>query len=108
MARSNKEYLLLTFSFEKEDDQWTACCEELGTATFADTLDQARTELEELVDLHLNALEEVGERERFFKEHGIKPHKIGEKHLTLSIPVEQKLGRQARFYKPYTFSLTNA
>ena len=30
----------LTFDLEKEGEQWTATCLELGTSTFGDTLDE--------------------------------------------------------------------
>ncbi len=67
-------YILLTLKVAKEDSQWTAECEELGTATYGDTLDGTLSELRELVSLHLSSLEEFGERERFFREHGIAIH----------------------------------
>ena len=68
------EYVTLTFSFEQEESAWVGTCLELGTSTFADTLEECQAELEELVTDHLDVLEEVGERERFFKEWGIDVH----------------------------------
>jgi len=47
-------------------------CVELGTATHGANLQQTLHELKELVLLHLNEIEDVGERPRFFAEHGIK------------------------------------
>jgi len=67
-------FVLLTLRFRKTGDHWDAYCEELGTATFARTLEAAKEKIIEAVCLHLNTLEEVGERERFFKEHKIKIH----------------------------------
>ncbi len=67
-------YIVLTLKIGKEDSQWTAECEELGTATYGDTLGGTVAELRELVALHLSGLEEFGERERFFREHGIAIH----------------------------------
>jgi predicted RNase H-like HicB family nuclease len=64
-------YIILTLRIEREDTQWTAECVELGTATHADSLEAASTEIRELIGLHLEALEEMGERDRFFLEHGI-------------------------------------
>jgi predicted RNase H-like HicB family nuclease len=69
-------YILLTLRVGKEDSQWTAECEELGTATYGDTLNGTVSELRELISLHLSGLEEVGERERFFAEHGIAVHPV--------------------------------
>lgn len=65
-------YVVLTFKFHKLGKRWTAQCEELGTATFGRSLYEAGKKLREAVLLHLNTLEEVGERERFFQEHGIE------------------------------------
>jgi len=65
-------YVVLTLKFSKEGRRWTGYCEELGTATFGRSLPEADRRLKEVVLLHLNTLEDVGERERFLKEHGIK------------------------------------
>jgi predicted RNase H-like HicB family nuclease len=64
-------YIVLTIIFRKEDDVWTARCEELGTSTFGETFDEAKESLKEAITLHLNTLEKVGERKRFFEENGI-------------------------------------
>jgi len=69
---TKNSYVVLSFGFHKEGQQWLGECIELGTATFGNELKEARERLEEAVLLHLDTLEEVGERERFFKEHGIK------------------------------------
>ena len=65
-------YVVLTLKFKKVDRRWTAYCEELGTATLGRSLPEADKRLKEAVLLHLNTLEDVGERSRFFKEHNIK------------------------------------
>ena len=71
--------VLLTMAFEQVGrNRWTGRCRELGTATHGRTLPQVRDELVEMVALHLNALEDVGERERFFSEHGIKLYSEGD------------------------------
>ena len=64
-------YVVLTFKFQREGKRWTAYCDELGTATFGRSLPQAGERIQEAVLCHLNTLEDVGERKRFFKEHGI-------------------------------------
>jgi len=68
-------FVVLTVRFKQEGGQWTALCVELGTAACADSLDECRDAITELIGLHLNTLEDVGEREAFFKKHGIKTHK---------------------------------
>ena len=76
-----KGYVILTCKFHKEDNQWVGICQELGTSDFGSTLDEARDRLAEAITLHLNALEDAGEREQFIKENNIqfyihKPSKI--------------------------------
>ena len=50
----------LTFDLEREGEQWTGTCLELGTSTFGDTFDEARRELQEAVTLQLNEVERLG------------------------------------------------
>lgn len=69
--RKAKGYITLTFEFYKEGKKWVSTCVELGTSTFGRSILDAERKLDEAVMLHLNTLEEVGERERFFKEHNI-------------------------------------
>ena len=70
-------FVVLRFEFNKENDgRWTAVCTELGTATFGDTFEEAQEDLQEAVALHLNTLEDVGERRRFFKENNITLHRV--------------------------------
>jgi hypothetical protein len=59
---------------EREGNKWVGICLELGTSTYSRTLKQCQLELEELVVDHLNVLEEIGERERFFEEWDITVH----------------------------------
>jgi len=67
-------YVLLTLEFRNVGRRWTAYCKELGTATFGRSLPEADKRIKEAVLLHLNTLEDVGERERFFREHNIEFH----------------------------------
>ena len=66
------KYIKLTLVYHKEGQQWVGECQELGTSTFGDSFEEVETELIELVELHLNTLEGLNERERFFKEQGIE------------------------------------
>lgn len=65
-------YIILTLRFWEEEDEWVGLCEELGTAAQGRSLDEAMDVLTDLVELDLNTLEDMGERERFFKKHGIE------------------------------------
>lgn len=66
-----KKYIEVTFIIEPADGQYAAVCQELGTASCGDTVEEATQNLREAVALHLKALEELGERPRFFQERGI-------------------------------------
>ncbi len=65
-------FVVLTLEFHKEGRLWVGECHELGTATDGRSLDRVERELVQLAVLHLNGLEEIGERERIFRERGIK------------------------------------
>jgi len=65
------DYIILTCKYSKEGNKWVGIAEELGTSMFGRTLDKAKLRLEEAVELHLNTLERVGERTRFFAENNI-------------------------------------
>ena len=51
--------ITLTCTYSQEGDQWVGICDELGTSAFADTLDQARIETQEAVQLQLNEVERI-------------------------------------------------
>ena len=65
-------FVALTCIYDREGKWVTAECQELGTTAFGRNLDEAEERLREAILLHLNTLEDVGERARFFKEHKIK------------------------------------
>jgi len=57
-------YIVLTYEFYQEDDQWVGTCRELGTSVCADMREEPMEDLQEAVGVHLNTLEDVGERKR--------------------------------------------
>ncbi|MDZ4713765.1 MAG: hypothetical protein SGI89_15770 [bacterium] len=68
-------YILLTITIFNEldnENSWIARCNELGTSTFGDSFDEVAREIQDLILLHLNSLEETGERLAFFKENSIE------------------------------------
>ena len=78
--------------FQKVNKRWTAYCEELGTATFGRSLPEADKKLKEALLLHLNTLEEVGEEQRFFKEHNIKLyHTKPKEDITVCLPLNKEV-----------------
>lgn len=80
-------YVILTLSFHQEGRRWLGECVELGTATHGANLAQTMRELKELVLLHINELEDVGERPRFFAEHGITLYPAQPQMVQLELPV---------------------
>jgi predicted RNase H-like HicB family nuclease len=70
----NAGYVVLTIRFDRQDGQWAAECEQLGTAACGDTFEEAQEAIVDLISLHLNAPEDVGEAEEFFKRHGVPFH----------------------------------
>jgi predicted RNase H-like HicB family nuclease len=106
--RRTMSFVVLTFRFEKEESEWLGECVELGTCTWASTLEEVQVELKDLVTLHLNVLERGGEREPFFLEHGIKLYE-GDKEGTSwswSSPVYADSGATSGpLYQPNAFPL---
>jgi len=85
-------YVVLMLKFHKIGRRWTAYCEELGTATFGRSLPEADKRVKEAVLLHLNTLEEVGERERFFREYNIKFHQTRPKEdITIRLSLKKEM-----------------
>jgi len=82
-------YIIVTVQFKKEGKKWVAECIELGTSTFGRSLKEAKKRLNEAIFLHLNTLEDVNERNRFFKENKIIFYLSPPK--TKSIPVSAPL-----------------
>lgn len=59
-SRGVPDYAItLTCTYSQEGDQWVGICDELGTSAFADTLEQARIETQEAVQLQLNEVERI-------------------------------------------------
>jgi predicted RNase H-like HicB family nuclease len=91
-------YIALTFKFQKEGRRWIGVCKETGTSTYSRSLPEVEKQLQEAVCLHLNTLEELGERERFFKENKIKVHTAKPKNDTINIPTSVS---ENAYYRPY-------
>jgi len=95
----NTFYIQLTVRFEEQNDgRWTAECEELGTATFGHSLQEARDNIEDAICVHLNTLEEVGERDRFFEENDIVVSKKRESSVNINVPTDRRTFVHPQFY----------
>jgi len=64
--------VVLTVELNREAAVWVAVCRELGTAAEARTVDAALHRLDEFVTMHLESLEETGQRDRFFQRNGVQ------------------------------------
>ena len=67
-------YIVLTYQFSQEGDQWVGVCLELSTSTDADTLEQAREDIQLVVRDILEFYEERGELEEYLFQCGVIPH----------------------------------
>ena len=79
--------IVLTEVVEEEESQFASYCRELGTSSCGDTIEEAFANLEEAIAVHLNALEETGERERFFRERNINIIISPLSELLLTVPL---------------------
>jgi predicted RNase H-like HicB family nuclease len=62
----------LRLEAEREDDLYVALCPELDVSSYGDTVEDAVAHLKDAIILYLNTIEQDGERERIFRERGIK------------------------------------
>ena len=87
-------YVVLTLKLKQNKKRgiWEGVCLELGTATFADTMEDTLAELRELITLDLNGLEQIGERERFFKKNRIALHRTSTRPQPARTPVPSQTG----------------
>lgn len=68
--------LVLTAKFQQEGGRWLAECLELGTTSYATTLEKAREELLEAVQLQLSEITDLGFIDEFLRDHGVRPVSI--------------------------------
>jgi predicted RNase H-like HicB family nuclease len=65
-------HIVLTGIMEREGDQFVSYCPELGVASCGDTIDEAIDNLDDALQVYLDALEETGELRRVFREKNIR------------------------------------
>ena len=64
--------ITLRLEAEREEDLYVAHCPDLDLSSYGDTLEEAFAHLNDAVLLYLDTIEEDGERDRIFRERGIK------------------------------------
>ncbi len=82
-------YIIVTCIFKKEDNRWTGNCKELGTVSFGRSISEAAKHMKEAIELNLNTLEDVGERERFFRDNNVSFHTQKPKQINISVPFDR-------------------
>jgi len=84
-----QQYVVLTLEVRREDAQFASYCRELKTASCGETFEEAVSNLEDAVVLHLNSLERLGERRRVFRECNIRPrtYRAAERVVPVKRPV---------------------
>jgi len=102
VVKKAHNYIALTFQFQKEGRRWVGICQEMGTSTYSRSLPETEKHLLEAVCLHLNTLEDVDERERFFKENGIKTYAVKPTHETIRVAFS---GGGNTYIRPHVQSL---
>ena len=97
MAKTPAGYIDLDVVVRKENDQYSSWCPDLDIASCGDSLDDAVRNLGDAVELYLNALEEEREREKVFREKGIRIVGIDEPVVPRSFVTQyrQKVGASA-------------
>jgi len=63
--------VVLTLSFQQEEDQWVGTCVELGTSIHASSLQEADEEMAEAIALQLNEVERLGFITDYLVEHNV-------------------------------------
>ena len=72
-TQGSPDYIIVvTFEFSQEEGQWVGLCLELGTSAFAGTLEQARLELHDAVELQMSEIERLGFIQNFLGQHQMR------------------------------------
>ncbi len=100
--RDGDKYISLTFRIFEESGGYAAECLELGTATCGDSFEEAHKNIVDAIDVHLRGLEEIGERTRYFREHGItiKTYRKPKRKVTrtVDLPVSVSANKAVGWY----------
>ena len=79
-------FIEVAFIASEEEGGYVSTCPDLGIASQGETVDEAFENIKDATLVYLNTIEQLGERERVFKERHIKIHRHepkGSKTLTL-------------------------
>ncbi len=63
---------ILNLDYIQEDDgRWSAVCRELGTPAFADSLEEASSQLKDAILLQISEMDRLGDIEAFLQDHDV-------------------------------------
>lgn len=93
--KNGDKYIMLTFSITEEDEQFASHCIELGTASCGATFEEARENIADAVELHINTLEESGDRARVFRENKIRVRTYSKPSREVPVKVTVPVGTWA-------------
>ena len=72
MKKATANYISVEVVVTKEGNQYSSWCPELDIASCGDSPENAIRNLGDALKLYVDTLEEEGERERVFKERGVR------------------------------------
>ena len=67
-------FIVVSLVASEEEGGYASVCPELGVASQGETAEEAISNLRDAALVFLNTIEQLGQRERVFKEHHIKIH----------------------------------
>ena len=92
-GQANPDYFVhLTLEFVEEEELWCGHCVELGTAAFAETREQARSELVDATTLQLAGVEQLNELEEYLVRNAVPVYPV-----TPPVDESELLHRQTMF-----------
>ena len=62
----------LTFAYLQEEGQWVGICDELGTATCSETLEQTKADLKDAVELQLNEVDRLSDVKGYLTDNNVE------------------------------------
>lgn len=73
--------LILTFLIRKEKDRYSAWCQELDVVTEGDTVEEAKTNLKEAVQCHVETMVEQGDTALLLEKLGLTKTDLQKKKI---------------------------
>ncbi len=70
--RGPSNLVLLTLELTQEEDVWVGTCIELGTSTYADSLEELRGEMADAIGLQLNEAMRLGFLDEYIEERNVR------------------------------------